>query len=287
MYRKNSGNIYMKWTLKNCNRLEHSSHHRRGLTLVELLVMIFFIVILAAMLIPSFGPNGHAYELARQAACKANLQEIGEAFRLYSQQNNSQWPLLADDADYMQPSFPDSSQADTIWDEKNNPIIGVGAMQNIWILVYHDLIDQSVFQCPSDPHWIKRSATAPWYGWGNDNEYSYGMHAGYKKFYGQKNPAALTPDTDGKIVIMSDQNRGNLSRYSAYNPDTGIAPANHNQYGVSYLLANGTVRWYQWDESVLEGLPVGPGGDNVFITDNLYKPDLPIHPKDCYIVPKP
>lgn len=61
-----------------------------GFTLIELLVVIVIIAILAALLFPIFAA---AKERARRAVCQSNLKQLGDAFRLYLQDWDGDYPL--------------------------------------------------------------------------------------------------------------------------------------------------------------------------------------------------
>src|SRR5206468_12300456 len=62
---------------------------RNGFTLIELLVVIAIIAILAAILFPVFAG---ARDKARQAACFANLRQIGQALHMYVQDYDERLP---------------------------------------------------------------------------------------------------------------------------------------------------------------------------------------------------
>jgi prepilin-type N-terminal cleavage/methylation domain-containing protein/prepilin-type processing-associated H-X9-DG protein len=67
---------------------------KRAFTLIELLVVIAIIAILAAILFPVFAK---ARESARSASCKSNLQQIGKAFMMYTQDYDEKGPTGSGD----------------------------------------------------------------------------------------------------------------------------------------------------------------------------------------------
>ncbi len=67
------------------SRWTRNQGSRRGLTLVEVLVVISIIVLLAAILMPALGS---ARESARQTVCKENLRQIGLGLIQFSETNH-------------------------------------------------------------------------------------------------------------------------------------------------------------------------------------------------------
>jgi len=73
--------------------MRHRSIHRRGFTLVELLVVIGIIALLISILLPSLNK---AREQAKMVACAANLKQMGYALAMYAGDNKGNLPLVND-----------------------------------------------------------------------------------------------------------------------------------------------------------------------------------------------
>lgn len=71
-------------------------------TLIELLVVVAIIAILAAMLLPALA---RAKESGKRIACLNNLQQLGLAAKMYTSDNNDQYPHREDQGRWPQQMF--------------------------------------------------------------------------------------------------------------------------------------------------------------------------------------
>ena len=97
---------------------------KKGFTLIELLVVIAIIAILAAILFPVFA---RAREAARQTTCGSNLRQLGSALRMFAQDNDEKYPMLAR-------HYPPSPANPQMWFDQILPYVK----------------NEGVFVCPND-----------------------------------------------------------------------------------------------------------------------------------------
>ena len=105
-----------------------------GFTLIELLVVIAIISILAGILFPVFS---QARERARAIACMSNLNQLGKAIVMYSDDNNGRFPIaLAENG--IGPSWAGFTEGTSDRDVTKGGL-------------YSYVKSAEVFLCPTDP----------------------------------------------------------------------------------------------------------------------------------------
>ena len=97
--------------------------NRKGLTLVEILVVIFIIGILAAILLPMLAHGPHHHN--RRSACVNNLKQLGLVLNMYANENGDKYPPI----DNVTNNF--MFESDVLYPEY--------------------LSDAAILACPSDP----------------------------------------------------------------------------------------------------------------------------------------
>lgn len=107
-----------------------------GFTLIELLVVIAIIGVLASLLLPALA---RAKGTARKSACVSNLRQLGLAWRMYVDDNDSRFP----DGRSLKGALPDGYRPWATW-PPSDPRAGWAAV------VLADLLPQAkVLECPS------------------------------------------------------------------------------------------------------------------------------------------
>jgi prepilin-type N-terminal cleavage/methylation domain-containing protein/prepilin-type processing-associated H-X9-DG protein len=118
----------------------------RGFTLVELLVVIAIIAVLASLLLPALA---RAKQRGHRAACLSNLRQIGIAFMLHNDDQESRFPDRRD----LKSSLPGGYRPWTTW-PPSDPRGGWAA-----VVLRDYLDDAAIWSCPAGEKDPFRSAT--------------------------------------------------------------------------------------------------------------------------------
>ncbi|HPD30515.1 MAG TPA: prepilin-type N-terminal cleavage/methylation domain-containing protein [Phycisphaerae bacterium] len=216
--------------------------NRCGFTLIELLVVVSIIALLIAILLPSLTM---ARELARRAACAANLSGIGKGFYTYAMDNGDSCPIAAPNSTMNPNPSPveyynmtgKNGGAGTLGDPGRQPSGSYWAQlsttRTFWLLVKINGTSSRSFICPSSgdapdnaenpaDYWDFMAAspgTDQHRGWAanrnNETHVSYGTQVPY----GSKGRPGI--EADPRMALAAD--KGPYGGVSLGNPQI-IAP---------------------------------------------------------------
>jgi type II secretion system protein G len=82
--------------------------NRRGLTLIELLIVVIILGALAAIAIPRITTST---ETAKTNACNTNVDTMNTAIEMYKMDHDGSWPSALSDVDANTAYFPDGAPA--------------------------------------------------------------------------------------------------------------------------------------------------------------------------------
>lgn len=231
----------------------------KGMAVAGLVLAIAGVGLQLSLVVIIFGAAGKPRELARQAACQANLSAIGKSVIMYSAMSSDQYPFP------MIAQYGDPNSAPGPSNHVNGDLeifsgrLGQCGMQNVWPLIKENLVGVDAFHCPSDGGWTRRSEVDK-YGWTDLRQFSYGVHWPYDGSTAapaDQNPARLSdPNGSPCLVIFTDRNPQTAS-------GTFPAPSNHSRDGEAYLRRDSSVSFYKSAGSA-GNFNCGYSGDDIY-----------------------
>lgn len=257
---------------------------KKGFTLIELLVVIAIIALLVSILLPSLQK---AREMARRAACGANLNGIGKALILYRSENKDRSPWVSNKGAMVYDATPLQGGADDPFKlDGDDTADGTNLFmqENLVLLVRNDNAGYKMFRCPSisSDGRTTEEDNKPWGFTANKEDgtaiqsenktnlfIDYAYHLGYSNLNGTANPAPLSDQMSPSMAILADANMDTTGARVQTDVNEGAGYAAHKKDGFNYLSASLSVSWTETakcgsQKDYLFGAGTGtPGLENV------------------------
>jgi prepilin-type N-terminal cleavage/methylation domain-containing protein len=218
---------------------------RLAFTLIELLVVIAIIAILAAMLLPALAA---AKRKAQRINCISNLKQIGISFRMWGDDNNSQYPMTVQVANGGAQEYVYSQVNPTLSQTPPTPHTLVYAEPAPFVVMSNVLDNPAVLACPSDSSTQHGSPATNWSQFFNPYPGSVDPSVPtYTSYF----IGADSIDTQPQSILSGDRNIGNNNNQGSSVPAPQMfgAESASNGKGGQGAAKNPTavnVDWSSW-----------------------------------------
>lgn len=231
--------------LKTSQRRKSTHDRRRGVTLLELLVVASVMSLLMTLMLPSFTK---AREQARRTICVANLKQIGAGVFNYALDHKDHGPSIMD---------PMGTTAPRTLLSRAGKYVNLGLLRKTGILP-----DSATFYCPSqsefsyasDPTFMPAATVA--------GSYAYSIHI----------PARKSPVMGAirHLAIASDD-------YTARLGSTAGNGRHAHRVGYNVLYTDGSAAWYGDKEETIWKRAIHWDDETDDVTyQSLYLPNAPV-----------
>ena len=201
---------------------------KKAFTLIELLVVIAIIAILAAMLLPALAA---AKKKAQKISCVNNLKQDGLAFRIWSGDNQDQYPMKVVDTAGGAQKYVQSSAG-------QNPLTLNPVM--VFMVMSNELSTPKVAYCPSDTYHTTQPTNFNASFCGNIGVAQ--TVPGQCSYFVNGNGS----DVDPQMIISGDENIGNQAATAGNAAAsygfiaTALAPSTPNAASAQLIPVNGS-----------------------------------------------
>ena len=176
---------------------------KKAFTLIELLVVVAIIALLISILLPSLA---RARELSNRVVCAATRRGLGQACKIYAQENEEFWPTV----ETTESTVSYSAQIGVRRSEVTNSSSSqVSTTRNFWMLIRDGNVTVKLLKCPSSNESVDDTENlALYYDFKGSGYVSYG----YQIPYPIPDLSRPSEDMDPRMCLVSDRGPYTITR---------------------------------------------------------------------------
>jgi prepilin-type processing-associated H-X9-DG protein len=247
----------------------HNLRRRRGLTLIELLVIFLILAVIAAIVIPLVTRQ---HDRSARAKCMSQLRAIGQSILLYSNDNRGAWPRTRTSVGPVRvPTWGTGAAATDPFADPSGPADN-DVSAAIFLLLRTQDITPEVLTCPATNAEADKYAGLTAVQRSNFTDIKRNLSYSYHNPYWNDTTMQLGFSTSGwppgDFAVAADMNPG---------MDGGNS-ANHDARGQNVLYGDGHVEW-------MKKPLVGVSGDNIYTARDGNIGTSPVDRDDSILLP--